>query len=401
MRGRLSFCDLFNAAADAQKTAWTEEQRVLYTQGVGPGTGRGELATRHSMGFDLVAAGYEHGDLPNGEEVKDLNSGEKTQSEVPDLGKLGKVPCMTISGALSAAIALQRTLQKLGVFDQRIEQFRSFHETLHDGELSVVQFREFLSLAPEYNAYVNPENVITFPAIHLTTDYGRLRVPAADYVRAFKPIRITKGSLRYKVRYDYLESVVRMQHTSKKRIGLIAGSFKPYHAGHHELVKLAASENDEVILYASLVDRARKGEFVVRGEAMARIWDEQLTRVLPKNVKLVAAASSPITSMWEQLGTASENLEIDVYSVYADPDDAAKIFTENNFRKYSGNLWKNDQIIVRSISRETTGGSVSGTKLRQFLKKSDFSNFAKFLPEGTDAQAIWDILRENTGISPV
>ena len=39
---------------------------------------------------------------------------------------------------------------------------------------------------------------------------------------------------------------------------------KPYHAGHDGLVRIAASENDEVLLFVSTSDRTRKGEMCIR-----------------------------------------------------------------------------------------------------------------------------------------
>ena len=37
------------------------------------------------------------------------------------------------------------------------------------------------------------------------------------------------------------------------KIGLVPVSAKPYHAGHHALVELAASQNDKVLLFVSVL----------------------------------------------------------------------------------------------------------------------------------------------------
>ena len=58
------------------------------------------------------------------------------------------------------------------------------------------------------------------------------------------------------------------------KIGLIPGSFKPYHAGHDALVRIAAGENDTVLVFSSTADRLRKGEMQLYGADMKQIIDK-------------------------------------------------------------------------------------------------------------------------------
>ena len=53
-----------------------------------------------------------------------------------------------------------------------------------------------------------------------------------------------------------------------KTIGLVPMSAKPYHTGHDGLVRIAASENDEVLLFVSISDRKRPGEMPLLGSDM-------------------------------------------------------------------------------------------------------------------------------------
>ena len=46
------------------------------------------------------------------------------------------------------------------------------------------------------------------------------------------------------------------------RVGIVAGSFKPYHAGHHAMVEKAAKENDKVELFVSLSSRGVKKNWI-------------------------------------------------------------------------------------------------------------------------------------------
>ena len=68
-------------------------------------------------------------------------------------------------------------------------------------------------------------------------------------------------------------------------IGLLPISAKPYHAGHHALVEMAAGANDEVLLYVSISDRKRKGELPISGADMKKVWEEVSgVRVVSENL---------------------------------------------------------------------------------------------------------------------
>ena len=63
-----------------------------------------------------------------------------------------------------------------------------------------------------------------------------------------------------------------------RKIALISIVAKPYRTGHHELIKIATKENDEVLVFVSAVDRERKGEFTISGGAMKTIWKRYLEK---------------------------------------------------------------------------------------------------------------------------
>lgn len=174
------------------------------------------------------------------------------------------------------------------------------------------------------------------------------------------------------------------------KIGLIAGSYKPYHAGHDGLVRLAAKECDAVHLYVSVSDRARPGEVPILGSDMARIWKEFIEPTLPENVK-VTYGGSPIGNIWKELGAASEVGSEDMFFIYADPTDLVQNFTKDLFLKYSGNLMSAGQIKLRAVERSSTV-DVSGTEMRSFLEKGDKQRFIGKLPRTINGNAVWDIL---------
>ena len=112
------------------------------------------------------------------------------------------------------------------------------------------------------------------------------------------------------------------------KIGLVPMAAKPYHAGHNELVNLAAAENDTVYLFVSTSDRCRKGQIPIYGEDMKNIWCEEIEKVLPKNV-IVEYGGSPVRKVIEFLAAAENELNLgkdsqERYSVYSDPSDSYK-----------------------------------------------------------------------------
>lgn len=184
-------------------------------------------------------------------------------------------------------------------------------------------------------------------------------------------------------------------------VGLIGGSFKPTTAGHIGLFKLAARETDRVILYVSLKDRARPGEMPVRGEDMAKIWEEHIRPILPENLAL-EYVDVPVAAMYELLGEADQDpSDQDTYVIYSDPDDLATRFSERTLQKYCPRLFEEGRVRGRPVQRTETV-NVSGTKMRAAIVNDDFETFKAGMPKGIDTAAVWDLLRGQVGnITPM
>ena len=111
------------------------------------------------------------------------------------------------------------------------------------------------------------------------------------------------------------------------KIGLVPVSAKPYHAGHHALVEMAASENDLVKLFVSTSDRQRKGEFPILGDDMVRVWKEELEGIMPGNVE-IEYGGSPVRKVYDALGEADKDpANEDTIVVYSDPVDTCLLYT--------------------------------------------------------------------------
>lgn len=167
-------------------------------------------------------------------------------------------------------------------------------------------------------------------------------------------------------------------------IGLFPIAAKPYHLGHHLVIKKASNECDRLILIVSLLDRDN-----IKGNDMARIWQDYIIPKLPSNIDPVFLNSSPIVRLYEilQMGETSDFS----FKIYSDDMDIKKY---DDLSKSCPNLVINNRIEKVGISRSSIA-NISGTKMREFLMNNDFDSFSKFMPEEFDNQSIFNILTGN------
>ncbi len=177
------------------------------------------------------------------------------------------------------------------------------------------------------------------------------------------------------------------------RIGLVPGSFKPYHAGHDGLVAIASRENDTVKLFVSLGDRIKPGEFPLYGKNMREIWEKYLEKAVESaypNVEVVYAVKAPVSHVYDELkaGDFSE----DEYTIYSDEEDILK-YTDASLERTAPNLFMKDLIALRGVKRAETV-DISGTYMRELLAAKKVKEFSRLLPTHSRkyAQEILDIL---------
>ena len=189
-----------------------------------------------------------------------------------------------------------------------------------------------------------------------------------------------------------------MEYEAEDTIGLVPMAAKPYHAGHHALIELAAKQNDKVIVFVSTSDRERKGEFSISGADMKRIWKEEIEKVLPSNVMPIYGGS-PVRNVYDLLGQANEEGGGTKYTIYSDPDDTKLNYPVCNRIKYFSNLYDSGlvqciaEISPEKVTRGVGTPDISGTKLRAALGNNDFEMFAASMPAGVDAKKVFDTLR--------
>ena len=181
------------------------------------------------------------------------------------------------------------------------------------------------------------------------------------------------------------------------RIGLVPMAAKPYHAGHHALVTAASSQSDKVLVFVSLSNRERKGEFPIYGADMEKIWRQELASIMPPNVDIIYV-SSPVRSVWETLEKADSTNDPNTYVIYSDPVDTAQNYPDASLAKYCNDLRSSGQCILAAeehpgaLTRGDGTPNVSGTKVRAMLKDGDVDGFAETMPPGVDAHRIFSIL---------
>jgi hypothetical protein len=176
------------------------------------------------------------------------------------------------------------------------------------------------------------------------------------------------------------------------RIGLVALSAKPLHAGHWGLIQLASNETDKVKLFVSLSDRKRPGEMPLLASDMAVIWRQYIEPELPTSVE-VTYGGQPVRHVYEVLGDANESGSKDVFVIFSDPEDMAQNYPESSLKKYADELANGGQLELRVVNRTSTV-NVSGTKMRQFIAAGDEANFLANMPAEINGKAVWKILRK-------
>ena len=231
------------------------------------------------------------------------------------------------------------------------------------------------------------------------------------------------------------------------KIGLVPMSAKPYHAGHHMLVELAAIAeitdelkslelpvNDAVAVFVSFSGRgvrkvkdpsdtrtiaggARKievpkpGQVPVFGSDMKHIW----TNILKPNIQLPSKAkiitpedganNSPLKNVHEVCEALREAIDAGeatftvpylgiqaptdgtTINIYSDDQDIITNYPDDQMTKLYGDLWKSDSgssIKGVGVPRSATI-EISGTKMRGYLCDGDIDNFSSLLPPLPDS----------------
>jgi len=178
-------------------------------------------------------------------------------------------------------------------------------------------------------------------------------------------------------------------------LGIFVVSGKPVHAGHWGVIELATRECDEVLVLTSTSGRDELPAGVMI-DAWRVVLEPQFHLDYP-NATLVITPDSP-------LGLAVDKMRelknvVSSFIFYADDED-----TSTKYSKEKLEAMIRDPIVIekfrqRPVPRSETV-SISGTKMREFLKDGDEDSFKKFIPATLAPEMkekYWKILNNEYG----
>jgi hypothetical protein len=225
-------------------------------------------------------------------------------------------------------------------------------------------------------------------------------------------------------------------------VALIPMSAKPYHAGHHKLIEVAADQNDLVVVYVSFsgrgtrrikdpldsrtikqgarkVEVSKKGEVPIFGSDMKYIWEDVLlgNLSLPEHVRFIFPEASKVVSPIGRVHDACEILKESFQScsrvfylpevglrslsdtttlrIYSDTQDIISNYNNDIMKELYDDLFgKNIQLV--GVSRKDTV-DISGTKMRELILTTNKAEFKSLLPNLSEnlKNIIVDVLFES------
>lgn len=125
---------------------------------------------------------------------------------------------------------------------------------------------------------------------------------------------------------------------------------------------------------------------------MAKVWNEQLLSIMPDNVEVQFLKSSPIRKVYEAImlrnGMKHSSISMRVYS---DEKDIQENFSYASLSACCPNIVGTEFLELCPISREETV-NISGSEMREFLRKGNKEKFFEYLPEGIDKEEVFRLL---------
>jgi len=178
-------------------------------------------------------------------------------------------------------------------------------------------------------------------------------------------------------------------------LGIFVVSGKPVHAGHWSVIELATKECDEVLVLTSTSGRDELPPGVMI-DAWRVVLEPQFHRDYP-NATLVITPDSPLGLAVDKMRDLKNVVSSFVF--YADDEDSASKYSREKL-----DAMIRDPIVVekfrqRPVPRSETV-SISGTRMREFLKNDDKESFEKFVPSTLSPEMkgqYWKILKNEYG----
>ena len=160
-----------------------------------------------------------------------------------------------------------------------------------------------------------------------------------------------------------------------EKIALLPGGFKPPHAGHYNMAKWLISNTDADTIIVKVGVRIRDG---INREVALKLWDLYRSTdpdsTSSKISILASNSSSPVQDVYDFIeNEAPEKSKIYLGIGEKDADDKRY----DNIGKFA----EPKEIEYEVTKVPPQAGGISGTEMRNFIKKGDKENFLKYIPD--------------------
>jgi len=177
-----------------------------------------------------------------------------------------------------------------------------------------------------------------------------------------------------------------------KTFGLFPGSFKPPHKGHFNAIKEAALSIDGwlfvIISPKSRIDSVSEQPSTL--EDALTVW-EIYREHLPKNVQIMTAKYSPVTTVYQTISrlvddtlSIEESAELITEQIRSNSKQTAIVFASDDDLERFGRLKSTPQIsiVVNPVEAFNFGDvKISSSNLRHLIATKHAHEVLKFMPE--------------------
>ena len=178
-------------------------------------------------------------------------------------------------------------------------------------------------------------------------------------------------------------------------IGIFVVAGKPVHAGHWQMINLAASECDEALIITSTAGRDELPAGVMI-DAWKAVLEPQFHRDFP-NATLVISSESPLSLAVGKMRELKSMVNKFVF--YSDDEDAQGKYSLSKLSDTIRDPSVIEKLEQRPVPRSQTV-QISGTEMRKFLNSDDRQSFDRFVPQTLSSEMkekYWKILKGEHG----
>lgn len=174
-------------------------------------------------------------------------------------------------------------------------------------------------------------------------------------------------------------------------IGIYVVAGKPIHSGHWQVIRLASSECDEVLVITSTAgrDELPAGSMI---DAWKAVLEPQFHNDYP-NATLIISPESPLHLAVDKMRQLKD--VVGKFVIYSDDEDARSKYSLSKLSEMLRDPAAAEKLHQRPVPRSETV-QISGTRMREFLVSGDLESFNNFVPQTLSKELkdkYWQILK--------